>query len=184
MSFIIHILTLASLYQKIVLMKPQFPLLPLVNSFLIILLGFLFFTKNNQEGSFAVIDKQKLFNEFKMTKETANQITILNNGLRVQYDSLRQAYSSVKNEDARMQLGQKIEMLQTNIENLNGSYRAEETLKIWKRIQSYTETYSDKENYTFIFGFENNGDIVYFKKGKDITDELLHYINKRYEGIN
>lgn len=165
-------------------MKPQFRLLPLLNSFLIILLGLLFFIKNNQEESFAVIDKQKLFSEFKMTKEIANQIAISNNGLRVEYDSLKQAFTSVQNEDARMQLGQKLEILQTEIENVNGSYREQETLKIWKRIQSYTETYSEKENYTFIFGFENNGDIIHFKKGKDITDELLNYINKRYEGIN
>ncbi len=151
---------------------------------LIIVFGYFLFIRNNQADRYAVIDKARLFSEFKMTKEIGNQMIILNNGLKMKYDSLANAYSSAQNEYDRIHLSQELEVLKTEIENLNDKFRDQETVKIWKRIQSYTDNYSEEKNYTFIFGFENNGNVVYFKKGKDITDELLNYINKRYEGIN
>ncbi len=157
--------------------------LSLINFLLIIFLGFLFFKKEKQSENYAVIDKERIFNEFKMTKEIKNQINILNNELKIKYDSLSYVYSTVQNIHIKIDAEQKLKLLSDEIERINGTYREQEVLKIWKRIRSYSKDYSKNNKYKLILGFENNGDVVYHEETKDITNELLHYINKRYEGI-
>lgn len=157
--------------------------LSLINFLLTIFLVFLFLKKEKQSENYAVIDKERVFNEFKMTKEIKNQINILNNKLKIKYDSLSYIYSTVQNVHIKIDAEQKLKLLSDEIERVNGAYREQEVLKIWKRIRSYSKDYSNSSKYKLILGFENNGDIVYYEETKDITNELLHYINKRYEGI-
>ncbi len=161
----------------------RIPPLFVVNFLLILFLIFLFFKKEKQSENYAVIDKEKVFNEFKMTKEIKNQINILNNKLKIKYDSLSYIYSTVQNVHIKIDVEQKLKLLSDEIEQVNGVYREQEVLKIWKRIRSYSKDYSNISKYKLILGFENNGDIVYYEEAKDITNELLQYINKRYEGI-
>jgi hypothetical protein len=40
-----------------------------------------------------------------------------------------------------------------------------------------------KQEYDIVAGYENNGDIVGYKQSTNITEDLLLYINKRYENI-
>lgn len=181
--YVINILTFAT-YLKKKLMKSKAISLLIGLITIIFLTGLFFFMKFNYQQKFAIIDKERLFSEFKMTKEISNQINVSNNKLKVKYEGLVQTYNSAKNEYERIDLRQQLEATQNEIENLNGSYRVQQTELIWKRIQSYSESYSEAENYTFIFGFENNGDVIGFKKENDITENLLQYLNKRYEGIN
>lgn len=158
-------------------------LLPSIILFFI-LTGLIFFMAFNRQEKFGVIDKRKLFSEFKMTKEISNKINSSNNELKIKYEGLIIAYNAAESEYDKIDLRQQLEATQNEIENLNGSYRDQQTEAIWKRIQSYSEAYSESENYTLIFGFENNGSIICFKKENDITEKLLHYLNTRYEGIN
>lgn len=158
--------------------------LAIINFSLILIIGVFVIFKENTPNTYAVVDKIKLFNEFKMTKDVSNEISIANNGFKVQYDSINYIYNNTRDLGEREVIAKRLQSLQMEIENLNLNYREQETVKIWKRIQSYSSQYLDKENYSIILGAENNGDVLGFKSELNITDELLLYINKRYEGIN
>jgi outer membrane protein len=79
---------------------------------------------------------------------------------------------------------QEIIASQEKIEHFNTYFVKEEHDKIWSRIKSYIKDYSEKENCSMIFGSETVSDVLYYNPEIDITQDLLKYINKRYEGFN
>lgn len=67
-------------------------------------------------------------------------------------------------------------------EAFNQQFGAEESAKIWSRINGYTTDFSKDKNYDFILGSENKRSVLFAKETVDITNELIIYINKKYEG--
>lgn len=51
---------------------------------------------------------------------------------------------------------------------------------IWKRLNPYLEEFGKDKGYTFIYGANGTGNVLYADKSKDITDEVIDYVNKRY----
>jgi outer membrane protein len=55
------------------------------------------------------------------------------------------------------------------------------TADLWKQINEYIKAYGDENNYDFIFGASGNGSLMYATESKNITQDIVSYINKRYE---
>ena len=55
------------------------------------------------------------------------------------------------------------------------------TADIWKRINHYVSDYGKTEGYDFIFGATGDGGLMYANDVNDITDEVILYLNKKYE---
>lgn len=51
---------------------------------------------------------------------------------------------------------------------------------VLNQINSFVENYGKENNYDIIFGTTLSGSILYGDKAIDITDELLHTLNKNY----
>jgi outer membrane protein len=60
----------------------------------------------------------------------------------------------------------------------NEKYRSE----IYAQINKYVEEYAQENRYDVIMGGNGSGNIMYLSKKVNITDEVLTYINKKYEG--
>ncbi|OJV71574.1 MAG: hypothetical protein BGO42_05450 [Flavobacterium sp. 40-81] len=69
-----------------------------------------------------------------------------------------------------------------DFEAFNQQFATEESAKIWSRINGYTTDFSKEKNYDFILGSENKRSVLFAKETVDITNELIIYINKKYEG--
>ena len=54
---------------------------------------------------------------------------------------------------------------------------AELTTKLKEAIRQYGK----ENNYTFILGANEGGSVLYGKDNKDITDELIRYLNQQYK---
>lgn len=54
--------------------------------------------------------------------------------------------------------------------------------KIWDRINGYVNDYGKKSDFTYIFGANGDGSIMYAEENQDITDEIITIINKKYAG--
>jgi outer membrane protein len=53
---------------------------------------------------------------------------------------------------------------------------------IWKFINESVQEYGAKNDYDFIFGATGDGSLMYARKANDITDDIVTYINRRYQG--
>lgn len=60
----------------------------------------------------------------------------------------------------------------------------EATKKIWERLNPSIEAYGKKKHYEIIIGANGAGTVLYGDKDKDITEDLLEYLNDSYEKGN
>lgn len=68
-------------------------------------------------------------------------------------------------------------------DQFNQSFAVEESDKIWKRINSYTKQFAKNNGYKVVLGLENSREVLYTDESIDVTNELLFFINKKYEGL-
>lgn len=161
--------------------KPYY--LTILTLLILISTFFYFYTKSTSRDVYYV-NSRILFEEFKMTRESQK---IGNNTLqRLSFlvDSLRTKMNTEPNDQLKSLYLNELLATQNEIENFNTSFVKEEHEKIWSRIKSYTNDYSEAKNQPLIIGSETVSDVLYFDPKIDLTQDLLQYINKRYEGHN
>ena len=56
------------------------------------------------------------------------------------------------------------------------------TDEIWKQINQYIVEFGEQNKYDFIYGASGNGNLMYGSDAYNITDQVLEYINRKYEG--
>lgn len=133
-------------------------------------------------SSIVYVDGEKLFSEFKMTKELKKMGEHELQLKTAKLDSLQILISATKNENLRSILMRDYIRKQQEFEVFQTDYTALNSKKIWKRIKSYSEEYAKLMGYDFIFMSNSNQTILTGSKSKSITVELLNYIDKKYEG--
>jgi len=148
---------------------------------LIILVFFQFFS---QDTKVVYINSAKLFEGFAMTKEMKRVGEKEFNSRKSQLDTL---YSVLQNSSLtsirKEQLMQDFISKKQEFEKFNQSYPQEQTSKIWSRIKSYTSEFSKDKKYKLVISSDNLQTILFADEKIDITDELLTYLNKKYEGL-
>lgn len=150
-------------------------LLSLIVFFLIL------FTQSTQK--IAYVDNTKLFENFRMTKEMKRIGEKEFNTRKIGLDSL---YSKLQSQtlseiDKKMLMQQFINGRE-ELERFNQNFTSEESSKIWSRINSYAKEFSKINKYQLVVASGNNT-VLYADEEIDITNELLIFINKKYEGI-
>jgi outer membrane protein len=58
------------------------------------------------------------------------------------------------------------------------------TGKVFSEINDFLKQYGEKKGYEFIMAATNVGNIVFAKKGNDITDEVLKKMNDEYQSTH
>lgn len=124
--------------------------------------------------------------EVKLTKIENARKNILDS-LEFQLKSLQIKITDTKEKDASL-----IEMFQLNRDNyLKTSQQFEEdnqrmseeyNKQIWDRLNQYIKDYGKENNYTYVFGADGSGAIMYGTDGIDITEELTKYANEKFNG--
>ncbi|MEM7104341.1 MAG: OmpH family outer membrane protein [Bacteroidota bacterium] len=102
------------------------------------------------------------------------QLTYLYSEIQAGKEDLIPAYSA--KELAYKQLSQEFE------QKYNAQSQ-EYMTSIWKQINEYVEAYGEEFQYDYIFGAMGNGNLMYGNREKDLTEEVLKFINEKYEGI-
>jgi outer membrane protein len=83
----------------------------------------------------------------------------------------------------RKQLMQQFIQGKEELEQFNQVFGSEQSSKIWARIKSYTDEFSKNKNYKLVIGSDNKQTVLFADEKIDVTNELLTYINKKYEGL-
>ncbi|MGB0178249.1 MAG: OmpH family outer membrane protein, partial [Owenweeksia sp.] len=55
--------------------------------------------------------------------------------------------------------------------------------QIWNQLNQYIKDFGEERNYSMIFGANGQGSLMYAEDTKDITSELIDYINQKYERV-
>lgn len=97
-------------------------------------------------------------------------------------DSLYVFLNNATNPNEKEIIVKEIANTRDILEQFQKKYSVESSEKIWERINEYSSLYSQKNNYKVILGKQYDGTIIY--GSVDVTDDLLKYINKKYEGFN
>ncbi len=151
-------------------------ILPLFNlTAVLILSGLLSYTMSRQKSGFIV--NQRLFNAFEGKIELENRLKAQEEANKKTLDSLIRLPADRNNiliyEAERRKLDLKVQELS-----------ARYTTDIWKRINEYVSAYGEEHGYDFIFGASGDGSLMYAREGCDITDEVIGYVNRKYNGTD
>jgi outer membrane protein len=148
---------------------------------------------NNMKQSRQVyVDMGKVYSEFQLSKELNNKMEEVLKARKNITDSL---YLDVKQktQELRRQPKQTLDEMakvakleeglyykQQQFEKENQAVSADYSNKIWTQLNQYVADYGAKSKCTFILGANGQGNIMYADKTYDITEDVIKYVNDRY----
>ncbi len=102
------------------------------------------------------------------------------------YEKSKKGMSQAQRNETEQRLGGKQQQLE-NYRKTTGENAAKEDQQITKRVFSeindFLKRYGEQNGYEYIMAATNVGNIVYAKKGNDITDEVIKAINAQYRPV-
>lgn len=123
----------------------------------------------------------KLFDGFNMTKEMKKIGEKQFLSQKSQLDSLLLKVQKSNPTDQQLLMKQYV-FEKENLTKVTQEYAYTESQKIWKRLESYIQDFSEENNYSLILGSENKQNVLYSSEDVDVTNELITYVNSKYEG--
>jgi outer membrane protein len=150
--------------------------------------------KSNRVSKLAYIELSKVFSGFEMTKEYKKKLEAVVSSRKAITDSIEfglkakalKIGSSSNATDTQLYAyeGEKQLYLQKRkqFEEDNMAMKQQYDGEIYKQLNQYVKEYGDKHGYAYIFGAEGSGVLMYANQGNNISDDLLKYINERYNG--
>lgn len=167
------------------MLKNKLNLLFIFNVLLIgLLVTYFAFKILEPDKKIVYVDNNKLFEGFTMTKEMKRvgekEFNARKIGLDLLYSKLQ---SQTILEGDKKTIMQQFIRGKEELEQFNQSFATEESSKIWSRIHDYSNEFSKENKYQLIIGSQNKQAVLFADENVDVTNELLTYINKKYEGI-
>lgn len=130
------------------------------------------------------IDNTKVFESFSMTKELKKNGEKEFNDRKTNLDALySRLQSDAISSSQKQTLMQEFIKEKEELNQFNDSYSSEQSSKIWTRIKSYSAEFSKENNCNIIVGSDNGGNVIFADQSIDVTNELITYINQKYEGL-
>lgn len=146
----------------------------------LITLTVLLYLASSQNENIYYVDNVKLFDGFSMTKQMKSIGEKEFNKKKKEVDSL---YIIVQNAASSNKSTTEIFIKKReDLEKFNQEYAINEVEKIWSRINVYSNEFSEQKGYTIVIGSDNKRNVLYASKKIDITNDLLAYMNNKYEG--
>ncbi|TGV01066.1 OmpH family outer membrane protein [Flavivirga rizhaonensis] len=150
---------------------------------IVILINYLQF--NNQKD-IVYIDNIKLFNGFNMTKDikVVEEAKIRKKGKEL--DSLYAIFQTIKDKENNnfKSLQQQIAYKSKAFQELQDNYSHNLSENIWNRLNNYIKEYAQTNNLKIILGTSGNGNVMFAQESIDLTDQILEFSNRKYEGNN
>lgn len=121
----------------------------------------------------AFVLNERVFTHYKGTQLLEKKLAQLKLTHQRQLDSLQ---SVAFQPTARQQ--ELIERFAQEQQALSEQYTAD----IWQQINQTAAEFGKEKGYGFIFGATGDGNLMYAKESENITDELIVYLNEKYDG--
>ena len=152
------------------------------------------FTSCDQEKT-AYVDNTELIQSYHKMKKAKEEFEMRNKRLSEELDSVAMDFQTQiqsyqqnankmrveereKEEDRLIALRQKIEKEQQRKSQKLEQESQDAADELRKEVRKKVEKYCEENGYTYIFGSNESANILYAKRGKDITLEVIEYINE------
>lgn len=163
----------------------------ILNTLGILIIAYFCFIKQNQ----VYIDNISVFKQFRLTKELEKKKEeILKKRVQIlvdmenKLDDIRTKIESNPNDKLLIKeysyLSNEYVSIKQDFEQENLQISSKFDNEIWSQLNQYIKDYGIQKNYKIIFGVSGQGNIMYAKDGLDVTEDLIEYVNKRYQGKN
>jgi outer membrane protein len=136
-----------------------------------------------QTSRLVVVDVFTLVNEFAMKKELEQEETKKFQGLNAQVDSLNALIERCKKEQnvsKLQQLSKPFYELQYIAKQSYDESAEKINRQVWSRLNPLIDDFGKQKDYQVIIGGNGMGSVLYSSEQKNITKELINYVNKRY----
>jgi outer membrane protein len=151
-----------------------------------------------QKPKTAYVNTQKLYSGFQLKKELDQKLTTLQQSRITTLDSLKNSLTLLTNN---MKLNGAEEnpsdpnwstyvALRDNYMNQQSFFESDNEQKtqqymnqIWTQLNQYVSEYGKEHNLEYVFGGDGSGSVMYANDARDITDEVIIYVNAKYQGV-
>lgn len=138
-----------------------------------------------QKKSICFVDNGKLYDGFTLKKEYEKQIEKLRMSRKNMLDSIEFSIKqfesrNLENESkfAQEYYMEKAKQFEEDEENLLAEYNQQ----IWKRLNQYAIDFAKEKNVDILLGASGNGNLLFGNEKIDLTNDLIAYSNKKYNG--
>ncbi len=144
---------------------------------LIALSSFVFLNTSKPKQGF--VYTKKVFDNYHGKKEFEKKLSALREKHHQELEPLRHQINQDENNQQLINSFQVASQhFQVKEEELSQKY----TSDIWKQINQYLVEYGKEQGYEFIFGASGDGNLMFAHDANDISEEIILYINTKYEG--
>jgi outer membrane protein len=151
-----------------------------------------------QQPKTAYVNTQKLYAGFQLKKELDLKLTQLQQSRMTTLDSLKSSLTLLTNS---MKLNGAEEnpadpnwatytALRDNYLNQEAFFESDTEQKkeqylnqIWTQLNQYVSEYGKEQKLDYVLGGDGSGSVMYARDAQDITDDVLAYVNSKYQGI-
>lgn len=137
---------------------------------------------HNKPAQVVVADNQKVFDGFKMTIEAKREGEKIFNQNKKVLDSI---YARLQDPSTpaseKQQLTEQVVAGREQLQDFNENYAAQQSDKAWSRITSYMAEFAREKGYEIVVG-KGTSNVLYAEDSKDVTHELIAFLNQKYEG--
>lgn len=147
-----------------------------------------YFMYTNMKLRYGYIITGKLYESYKGSKELQVKVVNQQNKYKLVLDSLRieinlnddpsNKQKSLKSEALKSQYN----ILATDFKKYNEEYVVSEQAKIWSQLNQCISSYGKDKHYSFIYGADGSGNIMYADSSFNITEEIIEFANLKYDG--
>lgn len=162
---------------------------------IIVLLGTLSISLFNlfNKPKTAYVDTVKVYNSFEMKIELEKKLEETKNARARILDSLLNEVETVvsylrqyeKDKEAENKyefLRQQYLNKEQQFDEDNRALAQQYTDQVWNQLNQYVKDFGVNQKYEYIYGTIGQGNLMYAKEQLEISDELLKYVNERYQG--
>lgn len=153
--------------------------------------GYKYFTSTDKVGYVLI---QKLYDGYKGKQEIEKQLQAIELRQKGILDTLGLTITSLQTQ-LKSAKGTQVSAIEaalkskfSDYERLSGefsNYNSKESKKhvdnLLKQINQYVKDYGETQHYKFILGASGDGSLMYASESLDVTEDVLKYINQRYE---
>ncbi|MBC7412327.1 MAG: OmpH family outer membrane protein [Bacteroidia bacterium] len=137
---------------------------------------------------------QEVYTNFEFKKELERKFTITKNARQKGIDSLELELKYLVNKLEQQKTKDKNDILIFNnkrdeylhkkkiSEEDNAALSNQYDTEILTQLNQYVKDYGTENNYTYIYGNDGNGSLMYSKESENLTKKVTEYINKKYNG--
>ncbi|MNU79361.1 periplasmic chaperone [compost metagenome] len=139
-------------------------------------------SKEDSNGSkqTVVIDNFKVFEKFELKKDYDKKIEKEFALEKASLDSMGNAFNTLKSKFEVDALKKQFAMRKGQFDQKFQTISQQYTSEVYTRLNEYIKEYGKKNGYGIIIGSNGQGNVMYIDDAKDVTEELIKFINHKY----